>query len=220
MVNQLHYLFLITAISCCFSGQAAGAVINLPVSGQVAVMDDPDNLLMSDLGLHVDIGDAVSALFTLDNSVSPHSTSPGSIYNFFDLSMNFSANFGAGESVDNINNAYRMSIWDDYNSPEYGDFDVWAAAVGSGVDVFGRSYLQILNIILLDTDLDMHSNDALYFVDDYAGWEYVGITIGTWYSDFSSENKVLLSTIPAVPISAPGSLLLMLAGVLRLCLYK
>lgn len=218
--NLFHYLFLLTAMCLCFSGPSVGAVMTLPVNGEVALINDDQNLLANDLGLNVGIGDSVTASFTMDHGLSPVSTSPGAIYNFDDPSLSFSAGFELGGNVASLNSYHRMTVWDNYASGEFGDFDLWqvSAAVGSGIDELGRNFFYILSLLLLDTGLDMHSSEDFYFVNDFSGWDYVGVTITTWYGDFNGENQILLSTIPAVRITEPGVLVLMVGGIALLFL--
>jgi hypothetical protein len=216
---------LLTIMALLLSTTINAAVITMPVSGTVSTIDDPDNLLFSNLGLIVNVGDSYTAGYTVDDADIANSVSSGVTHNLSDLSFNHFSDFGSGGSVSNDNFGYRITILDNYNNPDVGPLsaDVWGISADLGVggtDGFG-TYHHILDIFFLDFDQDKHSNSDLYFNDTLIGWEFSGINITKWYADNDSRNTTLLTSLPsAVPVPAAiwlfGSGLLGLIGVVSI----
>lgn len=205
---------ILIATTLVLSSVAKAAPINVSVSGAVTGINDVDNLLSTDLGLSVNVGDTFAAQYAGDDSSTPDSSSLGYVYNFNDGAMTSTADFGAGGSVGNINDAYRISILDNYENS--GDVWVNSAAIGANSD----GSLYILNIIFIDYDQNKHADNSFYFNDTLSGWEFSGIEISQWYGDLDSRNTTLLTSLPsAVPVPAAvwlfGSGLLGLIGVAR-----
>jgi hypothetical protein len=205
------------AVSLVASSSAGAGIISLQISGYIDSITDPDNLLLTDLGLTIGPGDAFTAGYTIDDTVEAGPPVGGFIYTLSSDAFSQFVHFTNVNSdyVWNTNTTYRITILDNYTHECLGTGDAWAISTkigGSYLDSDGSSYLLILDIVLIDRDQDKHAGSALYFNDTLAGWEDRVIQIGKWYGDFDPRNTILLSSYscaePPVTVSVdikPGS---------------
>ena len=199
-MSKLISIITAAAITIVLSTSVNAVTIPLTGSGSVQSITDPDDLLFTDLVLTVEVNDAFTAHYTIDDSDSCGPVLGGNVYTCNSTSFSYSADFGNGGNVTNTNQTYRITIFNDFTHECLGTGDVWAISAmiaGPFNEGTNEEYIQLLSIIFIDYD-ERHSNTNLYFNDTFDGWDIVGIEIGTYYGDDEPDRgTVLLSSLPS-----------------------